>query len=201
MLRLHAPLSPIQEDANSTDEEDAHADDEVGVHFMLGTHSGDEAHSHAAAVFLRPPPKPEAYHNHHHVHQRLQGQENHLQHEEEEEDDESAWEALGQNGHNETEAVGPDGARLREAPQPKDYLWLSLLSCFCCCPLGTVAIWYSRKASKSNKTGDLVNAKKHSKKALGVSILALSCDVIVLVIVIIVRFGGIIFGDLKFSWE
>jgi hypothetical protein len=195
------PLSPIQEDAYSEDEEEGDSPEKQNgrahVHFSLSPQDDQEnfvPHTPPAPI-LKQPPKASLYRSQRHpsnkysqnrYQHRLQDTQNHAQNNrdwkqhdyfeqdgyllphnhnhvtDDHDDDLEMSPVLLQYVQEKTEAMvkeKEEEKRLKDEKhrthvtveigegQPKDYLWLAVLSCVCCCPLGTLAVWYSRNVS------------------------------------------------------
>lgn len=86
----------------------------------------------------------------------------------------------------EEEAAGPE----EEAPRmPKNYLWLSILSCFCpAYPINIVAFVFSIWAVNSYNDGDLEGSKRLGHNALWVSIASIIIGIVIIALYCIVHF-------------
>lgn len=76
-------------------------------------------------------------------------------------------------------------ATVQEAPKPKDYLILVILSCFCpIWPVSIVALVYSIMSRNSLQSGDIDGAKRLGRLARLLSIVAMVLGVLVIILVI-----------------
>jgi hypothetical protein len=73
---------------------------------------------------------------------------------------------------------------LSERP-PRDFMWLSMLTCLCFCwPLGLMAIYYSHECQTANGLGQTRRARKHSRKAVILSVFGICIGIVAIIIVV-----------------
>ncbi|XP_077164716.1 transmembrane protein 233 [Paroedura picta] len=85
----------------------------------------------------------------------------------------------------EEEAAGPE----EEPHMPKNYLWLSILSCFCpAYPINIVAFVFSIWAVNSYNDGDLEGSKRLGHNAFWVAIASIIIGIVIIAMYCIVHF-------------
>nr|XP_056715719.1 transmembrane protein 233 [Euleptes europaea] len=82
-------------------------------------------------------------------------------------------------------AAGPE----EEAPVPKNYLWLSILSCFCpAYPINIVAFVFSIWAVNSYNDGDFEGSKRLGHNAFWVAIASIIIGIVIIALYCVVHF-------------
>ncbi|XP_054852480.1 transmembrane protein 233 [Eublepharis macularius] len=90
-----------------------------------------------------------------------------------------------QLGGEDEEAAGPE----EEAPMPKNYLWLSILSCFCpAYPINIVAFVFSIWAVNSYNDGDVEGSKRLAHNAFWVAIASIIIGIVIIALYCTVHF-------------
>ncbi|XP_012997732.1 transmembrane protein 233 isoform X2 [Cavia porcellus] len=87
------------------------------------------------------------------------------------------------------EANTEDDKTEEDIPMPKNYLWLSIFSCFCpAYPINIVALVFSIMSQNSYNEGDYEGARRLGRNAKWVGIASIIIGLIIIVISFVVHF-------------
>ncbi|XP_074529291.1 trafficking regulator of GLUT4 1-like [Halichoeres trimaculatus] len=83
-------------------------------------------------------------------------------------------------------SLGPLPSPVPPGSEPRSYLWLAVLSCFCpAVPLNICALWYAHVSRTVLHTGDLAGARKYGRLSMLFSCLAMLLGVAVIIFTVV----------------
>ncbi|XP_063171554.1 transmembrane protein 233 [Candoia aspera] len=86
-------------------------------------------------------------------------------------------------------APGPEEEEEERGPMPKNYLWLSILSCFCpAYPINIAAFVFSVMALNSYTQGDIEGSRRLGHTALVVAIASILIGLLMIAVLCIVHY-------------
>uniref|UniRef100_A0A673BQS5 Trafficking regulator of GLUT4 (SLC2A4) 1b n=1 Tax=Sphaeramia orbicularis TaxID=375764 RepID=A0A673BQS5_9TELE len=81
-------------------------------------------------------------------------------------------------------SLGPLPSPVPPGSEPRTYLWLAVLSCFCPgWPLNICALWYAHVSRSVLHTGDIAGARKYGRLSVLLSCLAMLLGVAVIIFI------------------